>query len=171
MARSRRAAGHPLSAGHEVAGARPVAARTGFVDVAGRRIRHRVLGRGADAVVLVHGFGGRLENWAANQAALASGGREVAALDLPGHGESGADVGSGSLDELAASVLAYMDAVGIHRAHLVGHSMGAAACLVVADRLTDALDFFLGEGEFGQDLSCGQRSGPGMVFLIAADVV
>lgn len=104
-----------------------------FVDVAGRRIRHRIVGEGDDAVVLVHGFCASLDSWARNQDALAAGGRRVAALDLPGHGESSVDVGAGSLDELAAVVFGYMDAVGIHRAHLVGHSMGAAICLAMTD--------------------------------------
>ncbi len=123
-----------MSVGHEAAGAPPADPGAGFLDVAGRRIRHRVLGRGADAVVLVHGFGGCLENWTANQAALAAGGRTVAAFDLPGHGESAVDVGSGSLDELASVLFGYLDAAGFGRAHLVGHSMGAALCLVAADR-------------------------------------
>ena len=57
------------------------------------------------------------------------------ALDLPGHGESSIDVGTGSLDELATVVLAFLDALVIDRAHLVGHSMGAALCLVLADRV------------------------------------
>jgi pyruvate dehydrogenase E2 component (dihydrolipoamide acetyltransferase) len=105
-----------------------------FVEVSGHRIRHVVLGNRGDPVVMVHGFAGSLETWSENQAALASAGHVVAALDLPGHGESSLDVGSGSLDELAALVLAYMDAVGIARAHLVGHSMGAAVCLAAADR-------------------------------------
>ena len=105
-----------------------------FIDVGGRRIRHRLLGEGSDVVVMVHGFGGSLETWEANQAALAAAGHAVAALDLPGHGESSVDVGSGSLDELASLVLAYMDAVGMTRAHLVGHSMGGAVCLAAADR-------------------------------------
>jgi pyruvate dehydrogenase E2 component (dihydrolipoamide acetyltransferase) len=102
-------------------------------DVAGRRIRYVAKGHGGDAVVMVHGFGGRLENWSASQGALADG-RTVIALDLPGHGESSLDVGTGSLDELAAVVLAFLDALGIDRAHLVGHSMGAALSLVLADR-------------------------------------
>ena len=105
-----------------------------FVEVGGRRIRHVVLGNRGDPVVMVHGFAGSLETWSENQAALASAGHVVAALDLPGHGESSVDVGSGSLDELASVVLAYMDAVGIARAHLIGHSMGAAVCLALADR-------------------------------------
>jgi pyruvate dehydrogenase E2 component (dihydrolipoamide acetyltransferase) len=105
-----------------------------FVDVDGRRIRHVRLGNRGDPVVMVHGFGSSLEAWSGNQAALAAAGHVVAALDLPGHGESTLDAGSGSLDELASLVLAYMDAVGIARAHLVGHSMGGAVCLAAADR-------------------------------------
>jgi pyruvate dehydrogenase E2 component (dihydrolipoamide acetyltransferase) len=119
---------------HEMTGAAPADPGPRMLDVAGRRIRHRVLGHGADAVVLVHGFGGCLENWASNQAALAAGGRTVAAFDLPGHGESDVDVGSGSLDDLAAVLIGYLDAAGLGRVHLVGHSMGAALCLVAADR-------------------------------------
>ncbi len=84
--------------------------------------------------MLVHGFGGSLETWGCNLAVLADGGWTVAALDLPGHGASSTDVGSGSLEELAATVQGYMDAVGIGRAHLVGHSMGAAVCLALLDR-------------------------------------
>jgi pyruvate dehydrogenase E2 component (dihydrolipoamide acetyltransferase) len=105
-----------------------------FLEVGGRRIRHLIQRGPGDAVVLVHGFGGNLETWRANLEALAAGGRTVAALDLPGHGQSSRDVGSGSLGELAMTVLAYMDAVGIGRTHLVGHSMGAAACLDLIDR-------------------------------------
>ena len=105
-----------------------------FVEVDGRRIRHRILGNRGEPVVMVHGFGGSLEDWSENQAALAAPGHVVAVLDLPGHGESTADAGSGSLDELASWVLAYMDAVGLASAHLVGHSMGGAVCLALADR-------------------------------------
>jgi pyruvate dehydrogenase E2 component (dihydrolipoamide acetyltransferase) len=107
----------------------------GFVAVGGRSLRHRITRGVGDAVVFVHGFGGSLESWQENFAALAATGRAVAALDLPGHGESSTDVGSGSLEELATAVIEYLDALGLDRVHLVGHSMGAAVCLVLADRV------------------------------------
>lgn len=107
----------------------------GFVAVGGRLLRHRITRGVGDAVVFVHGFGGSLESWQENFAALAATGRTVAALDLPGHGESSLDVGSGSLEELADAVLGYLDALGLDHVHLVGHSMGAAVCLVLADRV------------------------------------
>ena len=76
----------------------------GFVAVGGRLLRHRITRGVGDAVVFVHGFGGSLESWQENFAALAATGRTVAALDLPGHGESSTDVGSGSLEELATAL-------------------------------------------------------------------
>jgi pyruvate dehydrogenase E2 component (dihydrolipoamide acetyltransferase) len=105
-----------------------------LIEVAGRRVRHLIHRGNGDAVVLVHGFGGNLENWLLNHAALCEGGRTVAALDLPGHGESAKDVQSGSLEEFSSAVLAYMDAMQIEQAHLVGHSMGGAVCIAVARR-------------------------------------
>ena len=63
------------------------------------------LGEGGTPLVLVHGFGGDLNNWLFNHEALAAG-RRVIALDLPGHGESTKALQRGDLDELSESVLA-----------------------------------------------------------------
>ena len=107
------------------------------IEVAGRRIRFMKHGgaanEGGDPLILVHGFGGDLNNWLFNQEALSSK-RAVYALDLPGHGESVKEVGEGSLESLADTLLAFMDAVGIDAAHLAGHSMGGAVCLQLADK-------------------------------------
>jgi pyruvate dehydrogenase E2 component (dihydrolipoamide acetyltransferase) len=119
----------PPAAGDEAGAVEEALPET--IDVAGRRIRHLLQKGDGVPVVLVHGFGGNLENWVLNHAALAATGRTVAALDLPGHGESIKTVESGSLEELATAVLAYMDAMDFGEAHLVGHSMGSAVCLTV----------------------------------------
>lgn len=111
--------------------------RPELMQVAGHRVRHLIHRGDGDAVVLVHGFGGNLENWLLNHGALCEGGRTVAALDLPGHGESAKNVKSGSLEDLSGAVLEYMDAAGIEGAHLIGHSMGAAVCLAVARRASE----------------------------------
>jgi pyruvate dehydrogenase E2 component (dihydrolipoamide acetyltransferase) len=58
----------------------------------------------------------------------------VWALDLPGHGESGKAVETGDVDELAASVIAFLDDRGVERAHLIGHSMGSLVAMAVADQ-------------------------------------
>lgn len=105
-----------------------------FIDVAGRRLRHLMVPGAGDTIVLVHGICGNLGTWAMILPALAATGRPVAAIDLPGHGLSTKALRSGSLEELSATLLDYIDAIGIERAHLVGHSMGGAVCLDSARR-------------------------------------
>jgi pyruvate dehydrogenase E2 component (dihydrolipoamide acetyltransferase) len=77
------------------------------------------------AVVLVHGFGGDLNNWMFTWPAL-EGEARVIAVDLPGHGGSGKQVDIRGIDELARKLLALLDALAIQNAHLVGHSLGGA---------------------------------------------
>lgn len=103
------------------------------VEIAGgRKIRYLKLGS-ADGtpIVFVHGFGGDLNNWLFNQEALAEH-RTAYAIDLPGHGGSGKDVGAGDLASMTAALAAWLDALKIPRAHLVGHSMGGAVSLQLA---------------------------------------
>ncbi|MDR3095988.1 MAG: acetoin dehydrogenase dihydrolipoyllysine-residue acetyltransferase subunit, partial [Paraburkholderia sp.] len=120
----------PAKAGDADAGPQPEKAQIG-----GRTLRYLKLGEGdGTPVVLIHGFGGDLNNWLFNHADLATG-RTVWALDLPGHGESGKAVESGALDELAQSVVDFLDAQQIERAHLVGHSLGGAVSMAVAERV------------------------------------
>jgi len=112
------------------------------VSVGGRLVKYAGVGAGGDVVLLVHGFGGDRNSWLFLQEPLAASFR-VYAVDLPGHGASGKDVGVGSLDPLdpldrldllADAVVGVLDALGADRAHLVGHSMGAAVALAVAAR-------------------------------------
>jgi pyruvate dehydrogenase E2 component (dihydrolipoamide acetyltransferase) len=102
------------------------------VTVDGRSIRYVRLGEGDTAVVLIHGFGGDLTTWLFNQEAIAGAGRSVYALDLPGHGGSSKDVGSGSVEDLAGAVDAALGALGLGQVHLVGHSLGGAVAAVIA---------------------------------------
>ncbi|MFL5881945.1 MAG: acetoin dehydrogenase dihydrolipoyllysine-residue acetyltransferase subunit [Actinomycetota bacterium] len=106
------------------------------VEVEGRAIAYATMGEGDEVVVLVHGYGGDKNSWLFVQEPL-SRTRTVHAIDLPGHGASGKDVGDGSLDTLAATVLGFLDAVGVGRAHLVGHSLGGAVVTAVAAAAPD----------------------------------
>ncbi len=108
-----------------------------LVEVGGRTISYLTLGDGeGDPVVLVHGFGGDKNSWLFVQQPLAES-RTTYALDLPGHGASDKDVGDGSLDTLAGTVTGFLDALGIARAHLVGHSLGGAVVAAVAKAAPD----------------------------------
>ena len=116
----------------ETADARAPAARD--LDVGGRRLRYLEIGGGDGVpVVLVHGFGGDLNTWLFNQPALAEGRRTIA-LELPGHGGSIKDVGTGDVDTFTDIVESAVTTLGIERAHLVGHSMGSAIVALFAAR-------------------------------------
>ncbi len=109
-----------------------------IVEAAGWRLNYLRAGprteeEAGTPIVLVHGFGGDLNNWLFNQPDLAQS-HSVTALDLPGHGRSGKDVGAGDLGTLSAALGAFLDALGIGRAHLVGHSLGGAVVLDLALR-------------------------------------
>jgi pyruvate dehydrogenase E2 component (dihydrolipoamide acetyltransferase) len=101
------------------------------VELNGRVIRYFERGDGGVPLLLIHGFGGDLNNWMFNHEALASG-RRVIAVDLPGHGESAKQLQRGDLGELSELVLALLDHLDIAEAHLVGHSMGGAVSLNTA---------------------------------------
>jgi len=104
------------------------------LEVAGRRLRYLELGGGDGVpVLLLHGFGADLNSWMFNQPALCEGRRAIA-LDLPGHGGSSKDVGSGDAGALADAVEGALAELGIERVHLVGHSMGGAVAVAVASR-------------------------------------
>jgi pyruvate dehydrogenase E2 component (dihydrolipoamide acetyltransferase) len=101
------------------------------VELDGRLIRYFERGEGGVPLLLIHGFGGDLNNWMFNHEALATGQR-VIAVDLPGHGESAKQLQRGDLAELSEVVLALLDHLDIAEAHLVGHSMGGAVSLNTA---------------------------------------
>ncbi len=103
-----------------------------IIAAAGRQINYLAMGDAEGTpLVLVHGFGGDLNNWLFNQPVLAESVR-VLALDLPGHGRSGKDVGAGDLESLSGSLAAFLDALEIDQAFLAGHSLGGAVLLDLA---------------------------------------
>ena len=100
-------------------------------EVDGIRVRYSRQGTGDKTVVLLHGFGGDLDNWLFNLGPLAAV-ADVVALDLPGHGQSDIALPGPSVEALAGFVAAFLDRLGIGRAHLVGHSLGAAVAAQLA---------------------------------------
>jgi pimeloyl-ACP methyl ester carboxylesterase len=89
-------------------------------------------------IVFVHGAGMDHTVWALQTRYFAHHGRNVLAIDLPGHGRS-AGPGLAGIDAVAACVLAALAAVGAERAALVGHSMGALAALAAAAKAPDRI--------------------------------
>ena len=80
-------------------------------------------------VVLIHGAGGTHLYWPSEVRRLP--GYHVYAPDLPGHGKSGGR-GMQSISAYTQALISWMDAVGLHSALLIGHSMGSAIALTLA---------------------------------------
>ena len=126
----------------------------------GVRLAYEIVGEGAQAIVLVHGFGSsRRQNWKAPSwyDALTKAGYRVVAMDCRGHGESDkphTTPGYGH-DEMANDVLAVMDDAGIENAFVMGYSMGGAIANQLLVRNPDRLltVTLLGAGWAGEDLT------------------
>jgi pimeloyl-ACP methyl ester carboxylesterase len=92
--------------------------------------------RGA-ATILIHGSPGTAANFDSLGPRLARDGRRAFALDMPGFGDSTKLVPDYSARAYARTLLAFMDAQAIERAHLVGWSNGGAVILNAADLAPD----------------------------------
>ena len=104
------------------------------IEVAGLRLRCLELGEGDRVpVLLLHGFGADLNTWMFMQPELAEGRRSFA-LDLPGHGGSAREVGTGDPESLTDFAEGALDALSVERVHLVGHSMGGAISMLLTLR-------------------------------------
>ena len=131
-----------------------------FVDLPDGRIRYAKRGSGDETVILIHGFGGDLDNWLFNIDALA-GNATVYALDLPGHGQSVKAIANPSLAVLAMTVVSFMNAMGVKSAHLVGHSLGGAIAMEIAREAKDRVKslVLISSAGLGPDINIGYING------------
>lgn len=109
-------------------------ATRGFVTVNGARLQYLDFGGRGEPVVLLAGLGNGAWIWSDFGPRLAREGFRVLALTRRAHGESEAPAAGYGLDTLAADVVAFLDAVSIPRAHLVGHSFAGAELTRLASR-------------------------------------
>ena len=85
-------------------------------------------------VVMIHGALNDHSVWVLQSRALAHHGHAVLAVDLPGHGRSDGPA-LPDVESCADWIGALLDAAGVARAALVGHSMGSLIALEAAARL------------------------------------
>jgi pimeloyl-ACP methyl ester carboxylesterase len=110
-----------------------------FLALGGRLVHVEQAGTG-EAVVLLHGFGASTYSWRKVMPGLAAHFR-VVAIDLNGFGytQRPRDLESYTKEGQGKLVLDVMDALGIERAHLVGHSYGGGITLWLASRHPERL--------------------------------
>jgi len=85
-------------------------------------------GTGTPAIVFIHGFASGPEDWAP-QAEYFAGRHRVVSVALRGHGTSERGTAEMTIEQLAADCLAVLEARGIDRAILAGHSMGTRVAI------------------------------------------
>lgn len=114
----------------------------------------RIVERGSgEPVVVLHGWGGRIESMAPVLDCLEDSFR-VVAVDLPGFGASPLPADVWGTAEYARFLRGVMAAVDVPRAHFVGHSFGAKTSLYLAATQPEAVGRMILVG------SSGLRSAP-----------
>ncbi|MBM1221355.1 acetoin dehydrogenase dihydrolipoyllysine-residue acetyltransferase subunit [Ponticoccus sp. SC2-23] len=81
-------------------------------------------------VVLIHGFASDAQSWAPLEAHLKH--RPLVRIELPGHGKS-PKLRIADFAALSRTLRQCFDSLGLENAHLVGHSLGGALSLALAD--------------------------------------
>src|SRR4051812_32468773 len=90
------------------------------------------------SVVFIHGVLADHSVWILQTRYMANHGWNVLAVDLPGHCKSEGEAPS-SVEEGAAFVAGVLDAAGVQKAALVGHSWGSLIALEAASRLKERI--------------------------------
>jgi pimeloyl-ACP methyl ester carboxylesterase len=103
----------------------------------GESLYYAESGARGPTVVLVHGSGGDHTTWSPQLAGLSDMAR-IVALDLPGHGASGAE-GCDTVADYGATVRQFLIALGGGPVVLGGHSLGGAVSLTLALEAPDLL--------------------------------
>ena len=108
-----------------------------YIQVGGCRVRYLVAGEG-EPLILVHGLCASTHWWIRNVAELA-GSYRVYLVDLPGFGAMHFPRNRFVLTNAASWLLSWMEAVGLKRAHFIGHSMGGYICMWIAAHSPEAV--------------------------------
>lgn len=113
-------------------GGKKQAIATTIETTAGPGVNHQPL------VIFIHGAQQDHSCWGLQSRWFAHHGFSVLVPDLPGHGRSGGEP-LPSVEALAEWIVALLDAVGVDRATLVGHSMGSLVALEAAARYPERI--------------------------------
>jgi pimeloyl-ACP methyl ester carboxylesterase len=130
------------------------------IRAAGARLSYLEAGReDGPAVLLVHGLLSDKSTWDRALPPLADRGLRVLAVDLLGHGASDAPRGAYLLDDFAASLHAFLAAVGLPAATVCGHSLGGAIAVHLGYHFPDCVErlVLVSAGGLGREVNIGLR--------------
>lgn len=97
-----------------------------YVKIGQVNTRYWTDGNQGSPVILIHGIGEYIESWLPNFSTLSTQ-HQVYALDLPGHGRTEKPLTiSYTIESLSQFIRDFMVALGVEKAHIVGHSLGGA---------------------------------------------
>lgn len=89
--------------------------------------------QGAETILMIHGFGADKDNWLRFSRPLTAR-YHVVALDLPGFGDSTKPETSYDVGTQVERLNAFAKAIGLHKLHLIGNSMGGHIAALYAAR-------------------------------------
>src|SRR5271156_1653511 len=124
-----------------------------YLELHGDRIAYRDAGDG-HALLLIHGMAGSSATWQGIIPQLSKKYR-VIAPDLLGHGKSAKPRGDYSLGAFAVWLRDLLDELGVHRATVIGQSLGGGIAMQFAYQHRDYCErlVLIGSGGLGPDLS------------------
>ena len=89
--------------------------------------------QGAETILMIHGFGADKDNWLRFSRPLTAR-YHVVALDLPGFGDSSKSEAGYDVGTQVERLNAFAKAIGLHKLHLIGNSMGGHIAALYAAR-------------------------------------
>lgn len=117
------------------------------IEVNSQKVRLVEMGNG-DPVVVLHGWGGRIESMSPVLECLGRS-LHVVAMDLPGFGDSPIPAGVWGTPDYAEFVHDVVASLGIQRAAFVGHSFGAKTSLYLAATHREFVTKLVAQGASG----------------------
>jgi 3-oxoadipate enol-lactonase len=103
-----------------------------FANASGATIHYAAEGGGRDTVLLVMGLGGHASEWGSAFVADLASDHRVIRMDNRGVAQSRTTATTWTMEDMAADVIAVVDALGLPSVHLVGTSMGGMIAQLVA---------------------------------------
>jgi pimeloyl-ACP methyl ester carboxylesterase len=141
-----------------------------YLELNGDRIAYRDVGHGP-ALLLIHGMAGSSATWQGIIPQLSKKYRVIAPYLLC-HGNSAKPRGDYSLGAFAVLLRDLLDELGVHRATVIGQSLGGGIAMQFAYQHRDYCErlVLIGSGGLGPDLSPLLRvlSAPGAEFVLPA---